>query len=167
MSVLSSPASETVVYLSRWKVPLWIAWFALLSVGITALLLHTPAPPFLLTLPGLKSLAGYAFGWLMAVAFAVAAGHYAVQLLRYRPVFRVGVLGIQLGTAPFDPWHRIRDEQVVVTNSKHRKVSLSYLTLSAPRRLDVSDCGITAARLRELLVYYRQHALGGPDSGPL
>jgi|GEM_PF-5692669 len=159
MTAPSSPASETVVYLSRWKVPLWMAWFALLSVGISVLLLHASVPPFLLTLPGLKSLASYAFGWLMAGAFAAAAGHYAVQLRRHQPVFRVGVLGIQLGTDPLDPWHHIRDEQVVVTNSKHRKVSLSYLTLSATRRLDVSDCGITAARLRELLVYYRQHAL--------
>ena len=154
-----SVASETVVYLSRWKVPLWLAWFSLISVGITTMLLHKPVPPLLLTLPGLKSLASYAFGWVMAVAFAGYAGYYAVQLRRHQPVFRVGVLGIQLGTDPLDPWPRIRDEKVVVTYYKHYKVMLSYLTLSATRRLDVSDCSISAARLRKLLVYYRQQAL--------
>lgn len=159
MSVLPSPASEAVVYLSRWKVPLWILCFSLMNVGVTALLLHKPAPPLVCTLPGLKLLGGYAFGWLVAVAFAGYAGYYAVQLLRNQPVFRVGVLGIQLGTDPLDPWRLIRDEKVVVTNGKHRTVSLSYFMLDGTRRLDVSDCGITAARLRELLVYYRQQAL--------
>jgi len=136
-----------------------MAWFSVLSVGIAAMLLRTPLPPLVLTGPGLKALGGYALGWLVALAFAAAAGHYAVQLLRHRPVFRVGVLGIQLGNDPLDPWHRIRDEKVVVTDGKQRKVSLSYFTPASTRRLDVSDCGITAARLRELLVYYRQQAL--------
>ncbi|MBF9221277.1 hypothetical protein [Hymenobacter ruricola] len=154
-----SPASETVVYLSRWKVPLWIAWFSLLSVGLAALMRHQSPPPFLFTLAGLKSLGVFAFGWVMAAAFAGYAGYYAVQLWRHQPVFRVGVLGIQLGTNRLDPWRDIWDEKVVVTDGKQRKVYLSYSAASTSRRLDVSECGISAARLRELLVYYRQLAL--------
>ncbi|MBO2007902.1 hypothetical protein [Hymenobacter negativus] len=153
-------APETVVYLSRWKVPMWIMWFSLLSVGGTAMLLHKPLLPFAFSLSALKSLAGYAFGWVVVVVAAGCAGHYAMQLMRHQPVFRLGVLGIQLGTDPLDAWRSIWDEEVVVVrNGKWRTVSLAYRTPTAIRRLDVSDCGITAARLRKLLVYYRQQAL--------
>ena len=123
------------------------------------MLLHKPPPPFAFSLAALKPLAGYAFGWVLVAVSAGCAGHYAVQLLRHQPVFRLGVLGIQLGTEPLDAWRSIWDEEVVVRNGKRRTVSLTYRTPTAIRQLAVSDCGITAAHLRELLVYYRQQVL--------
>jgi hypothetical protein len=130
-----------------------------MSVGATALLLRGPLPALAFSFAALQSLAGYAFGWALAVGFAALAGHYAVQLVRHQPVFRLGVLGVQLGTDPLDSWRSIWDEEVVVRNGKRRSVWLTYRTPTGIRRLEVSDCGITVARLRELLVYYRQQAL--------
>jgi hypothetical protein len=155
----SPPPSETVVYLSRWKAPLWMLWFACLSVGIAAALVYASPPAFAAS--AIKHWLGYIFGWLMAAGFGFYAGQYAVQLWRNRPVFRLGVLGIQLGTAPLAPWARIWQEEVVVNGGRNRTVVLSYRTPHGIQRQDITDCGITAARLHELLLYYRQHALSG------
>lgn len=130
-----------------------------MSVAATVLMLHGPLPAVAFSVAALKALAGYAFGWVMAAGSAALAGHYFVQLVRHRPVFRLGVRGIQLGTDPLDPWRSIRDEEVVVRNGKRRTVSLTYRTPATIRGLSVTDCGITEARLRELLAYYRQQAL--------
>jgi hypothetical protein len=153
----SPPPSETVVYLSHWKAPLWMLWFACLSVGIAALLLRISSPAFAIS--AFKHWLGYIFGWLMVAGFGFYAGQYAVRLWRNRPVFRLGVLGIQLGTGPLAPWARIWKEEVVVNDGRNRTVVLSYHSPRGIQRQDITDCGITAARLRELLVYYRQHAL--------
>lgn len=132
-------------------------FFAAFAGSFFVFLAPVPVPPFTQG----KLLVGYVFGWLLLLLFTFHAGRYLVRLVR-RPMFRIGVLGIQIGTNPPDPWRGILNEQVIVSIGKTRQVVLSYWTPHANQRLNVSEYAISADHLRELLVYYRQRALDSP-----